>query len=393
MITTLQKLKHWAHTPSAAGILLMIITVLALIVSNSGAAWYPALLETKLRVTLGELDIHKPLILWINDGLMAIFFLMVGLELKRELNYGHLSNPKNLAFPIAGAIGGLTLPAIIYVIFNYQSETQLNGWAIPAATDIAFALGILALLGSRVPVSLKILLTSIAIIDDLAAVVIIALFYTSQLSMTALLTAGISLVVLFALNRSGVKSLTPYFIVGLVLWVAVLKSGVHATLAGVALAFMIPQSEDNKKSVSYSLEKSLHSWVTFMVIPVFAFANAGISLSGINFSALLEPVTIGIALGLLIGKQVGVFSMIYLVAKCKLASLPENVSWKQIYGMSLLCGIGFTMSLFISSLAFEESIALDFIVQARIGILVGSLLSGVLGFLVLKSTLGKEVKS
>ncbi|MDB9741653.1 Na+/H+ antiporter NhaA [Akkermansiaceae bacterium] len=386
MSKVINKIKHLSHSPSAAGVLLMLVTVLALIISNSGVSWYGALLETKLQVRLGDLDIHKPLILWINDGLMAIFFLMVGLELKREISYGHLSNPKNLAFPIAGALGGLSVPAIIYFLFNSGSAVQLNGWAIPAATDIAFALGILALVGSNVPTSLKILLTSIAIIDDLAAVVIIALFYTSDLSMFALIVAGLSLVFLFALNRLGVKSLVPYFIIGTILWVAVLKSGVHATLAGVALAFMIPQSRDKEKSVSYSLEKNLHGWVALLIIPIFAFANAGISLQGITFEALLQPVTLGIALGLLLGKQIGVFAMIYLMAKLKLAALPQNVTWKQIYGLSLLCGVGFTMSLFISSLAFEESIALDFIVQARIGILVGSLISGILGFIVLKSS-------
>ncbi|MGJ8696642.1 MAG: Na+/H+ antiporter NhaA [Verrucomicrobiaceae bacterium] len=373
------------HHEAAPGVLLMIATVLALGVSNAGVAWYPALLETKAVAGVGAVVIDKPLLLWINDGLMAVFFLLVGLELKRELLWGELSEIRKVVLPLIAALGGLVVPALIYYWFNSDNSLRLNGWAIPAATDIAFALGILALLGSRVPVALKILLTSVAVIDDLAAIVIIALFYTHQLSMGALLSASIFLFLLLMLNRFGVRSLGPYLVIGVMLWVSVLKSGVHATLAGVALAAFIPMG-CKKKGPAGALEHALHPWVVFAILPVFAFANAGVPLVGLSLEALMQPVPLGIALGLFLGKQVGVFGASWLAVKSGLAKLPTGVSWSQLYGLAILCGVGFTMSLFIGSLAFEGSAGFDYAVEARLGILAGSFLSAVVGALVLFKT-------
>jgi len=369
----------------------MAATLLALIVSNSGAAWYPALLDTQAKVMIGELVIHKPLLLWINDGLMAVFFLLVGLELKREVLFGELSEWKKLTLPLAAAAGGLLLPAGIYTFFNWGNAEALNGWAIPAATDIAFALGILALLGSRAPVALKILLTSIAVIDDLAAIVIIAVFYTNQLSMLALGTAAVVTVCLFVLNRMKVRALAPYLLLGLVLWVSVLKSGVHATLAGVVLAAFIPAAKSGEKAPAGELEHFLHGWVIFFILPVFAFANAGVPLVGLTLDALMSPVPLGIALGLCIGKQLGVFGVCWLMIKSGLANMPKGVSWMHLYGLASLCGVGFTMSLFIGSLAFEGSGAPDYAVEARLGILTGSLLSAVTGYLMIRFCSSKGV--
>ena len=380
--------KQWFKHEASGGILLMAATILALIVSNSGAAWYPAMLETPAKVMIGELVIHKPLLLWINDGLMAVFFLLVGLELKREVLYGELSEWKKMTLPLAAALGGLALPAGIYAAINWENSAALNGWAIPAATDIAFALGILALLGSRVPVALKILLTSVAVIDDLAAIVIIAIFYTSQLSMTALASAAVVSFFLLLLNRWGVKSLAPYILLGIVLWVSVLKSGVHATLAGVALACFIPIKPPGEKSPASFLEHFLHGWVAFFILPVFAFANAGVPLKGLSLEALLSPVPLGIALGLFAGKQVGIFSLCWITIKSGWSKMPSGVTWKQLYGMACLCGVGFTMSLFIASLAFEGSGADVFNTEARLGILTGSLLSGLTGYFLLKRCCG-----
>ena len=371
----------------------MIATVLALIVSNSGAAWYPALLETPVRVLVGGLDIHKPLLLWINDGLMAIFFLLVGLELKREVLYGALSNFRQLTLPLSAAFGGILMPALIYVFFNRDNPEALNGWAIPAATDIAFALGILALLGSRVPVALKILLTSIAVIDDLAAIVIIALFYTSQLSIGALVVSSVSLVLLFLMNKMGIKSITPYLLVGLVLWVSVLKSGVHATLAGVALAAFIPAKPHGEHGAAEEMEHYLHGWVAFVILPVFAFANAGVPLVGISLEAMLSPIPLGIGLGLFLGKQVGIFGLCWLTIKLGWASIPKGVTMTQLYGLACLCGVGFTMSLFIATLAFDGPNAAALNTEARMGILMGSILSGLAGYFLIRKCSGKTSKT
>lgn len=392
-MTTLSKqagLKRFITHEASGGVLLMLATLIALIVSNSGVAWYPALLETPAKVMIGELIINKPLLLWINDGLMAVFFLLVGLELKREVLYGELSEWKKMTLPLAAAFGGLCAPAAIYVFLNKDNPAALNGWAIPAATDIAFALGILALLGSRVPVALKILLTSIAVIDDLAAIIIIALFYTSQLSLTALAVSGVMIIVLFLLNKFGVKSISFYILVGVILWVSVLKSGVHATLAGVALAAFIPARPKGEHATAEKMEHFLHGWVAFFILPVFAFANAGIPLAGLSIEALFRPIPLGIALGLFLGKQIGIFGLCWVTIKCGWASVPKGVTWKQLYGLACLCGVGFTMSLFIASLAFEGSGAPVFNTEARLGILVGSVLSGVTGYLLIRTCTKKN---
>lgn len=392
-MTTLSKqagLKRFITHEASGGVLLMLATLIALIVSNSGVAWYPALLETPAKVMIGELIINKPLLLWINDGLMAVFFLLVGLELKREVLYGELSEWKKMTLPLAAAFGGLCAPAAIYVFLNKDNPAALNGWAIPAATDIAFALGILALLGSRVPVALKILLTSIAVIDDLAAIIIIALFYTSQLSLTALAVSGVMIIVLFLLNKFGVKSISFYILVGVILWVSVLKSGVHATLAGVALAAFIPARPKGEHAAAEKMEHFLHGWVAFFILPVFAFANAGIPLAGLSIEALFRPIPLGIAIGLFLGKQIGIFGLCWVTIKCGWASVPKGVTWKQLYGLACLCGVGFTMSLFIASLAFEGSGAPVFNAEARLGILVGSVLSGVTGYLLIRTCTKKN---
>ena len=346
------------------------------------------MLETIASVRIGTLNIEKPLLLWINDGLMAIFFLLVGLELKREVLYGDLSNVRKCALPLCAAIGGIIVPSGIYAFINWGDSVAMNGWAIPAATDIAFALGVLAVIGKRVPASLKILLASIAVIDDLAAIVIIAVFYTEQLSLVSLGLAGVGLALLFILNRLKVTSLGPYIIVGMFLWVTVLKSGVHATLAGVALAIFIPARKDahDSNNLAHQLEHALHPWVAFAILPLFAFANSGIPLAGLALSSLLQPVPLGIALGLFIGKQVGIFSACYLAVKTRLAQLPENANWRHIHGISALCGIGFTMSLFIGSLAFEGGGGPDYAIDDRLGILTGSLLSAIVGATVLLRT-------
>ncbi len=382
------KLVRALHHEAAPGILLMVAMVFALIVSNAGFRWYDAFLETYATAGIGDWEIKKPLLLWINDGLMAVFFLLVGLELKREILYGELSSIRKSALPIIAAIGGVLVPSGIYAAINWDDPIANNGWAIPAATDIAFALGILALLGSRVPVVLKVLLTSIAVIDDLAAIMIIAIFYTSQLSFASLGSAAVILVGLFLINRLGVRSMAPYILLGIALWVAVLKSGVHATLAGVALAAFIPTGKDakDKTGMTYRLEHGLHPWVAFLILPVFAFANAGVPIIGLSFEDLLQPIPLGIALGLFVGKQVGIFTAAWLAVKTGLAQLPTGTKWGQLYGIAALCGIGFTMSLFIGSLAFEEVVATDVVIQDRLGILAGSFLSAIAGVIILRMT-------
>lgn len=383
---------RWFHHEATPGVLLMLAMVSALLVANSGADWYGQLLGTKLTMTAGGWGIDKALLLWVNDGLMAVFFLLVGLELKREVMYGALSDPKKVILPLAAALGGIAIPSGIYAWVNWGDEFAMNGWAIPAATDIAFALGVLAILGSRVPVALKILLTSVAVIDDLAAIVIIALFYTDQLSVASLMTALLMLVGLFGLNRIGVKRFTPYVLLGIILWVAVLKSGVHATLAGVALAAFIPSGRDadDKGSLMYRMEHGLHPWVVFGVLPVFAFVNAGVPIVGLTFDALLQPIPLGIALGLFLGKQVGIFSASFIAVKSGLAKLPDGIGWAKLYGLSALCGIGFTMSLFIGGLAFEGAAEAGVVTNDRIGILAGSFLSALLGVVILLKTCPKK---
>lgn len=384
----MRALQNFLRLEAAGGLLLMAAAAIALVVANSPLGGvYSAALGVPFEVRLGTFSLAKPILLWINDGLMAIFFLLVGLELKREVFEGHLSTVRQATLPVFAAIGGMAVPALCFVVFNAGDAEAMRGWAIPAATDIAFALGVLALLGSRVPPAIKAFLLSIAIIDDLGAILIIALFYTASLSTPALLTAAALVVGLVALNRAGVTRPAAYFLLGVPLWVAVLKSGVHATLAGVVLAWCIPmrsrQEEGAETSPLHMLEHALHPWVAFGVLPVFAFANAGVPVLGLAASDLLHPVALGIAVGLFVGKQVGIFLMSALAVRLGLASLGPGLRWSQIYGVALLCGIGFTMSLFVASLAYEPGAAhagLD-----RIGILVGSLLSASVGYLVLRA--------
>ncbi|KZY34283.1 MULTISPECIES: Na+/H+ antiporter NhaA [unclassified Oleiphilus] len=376
---------------SAGGILLIFAAVLALVFANTPlSSIYELLLSTPVEVKIGALEIAKPLLLWINDGLMAVFFFLVGLELKRELLEGELSDKRNIVLPGIGALGGMLFPALIYVYFNYEDPQALSGWAIPAATDIAFALGALTLLGSRVPTSLKIFLTSLAIFDDIGAILIIALFYTDKLSLSALIIVAGCIPFLIIMNKRNVISKSAYIFIGIIMWVATLKSGVHATLAGVVLAIFIPMKSRENPSFSplKDLEHDLHSVVAFGILPVFAFANAGINLSGIGLEQMLHNVPVGIALGLFVGKQVGIFGLCWLAIKLKLAQLPSGMNWLSLYGTAALCGIGFTMSLFIGSLAFEES-GVNMIFDERLGIVVGSLISGIFGFFILNKALPK----
>ncbi|WP_425314327.1 Na+/H+ antiporter NhaA [Psychrosphaera aestuarii] len=378
-------------TESAGGILLFLAAILAIICANTAlVSYYEMLLSTPVEIRIGALEIAKPLLLWINDGLMAVFFFLVGLELKRELIEGELSDKRNIILPGVGAIGGMLVPALVYVYFNADNEAALSGWAIPAATDIAFALGVLTLLGSRVPVALKVFLTSLAIFDDIGAILIIAFFYTSKISITALIVVALCIPVLTYLNKRNVVSYSPYIFIGIIMWIATLKSGVHATLAGVLLAMFIPMRSKENPSFSpvKELEHDLHSVVAFFVLPVFAFANAGLNLTGVGVEQLLHPVPVGIAAGLFIGKQVGIFGLCWLAVKAGLAQLPKGMNWASLYGTAALCGIGFTMSLFIGSLAFEET-GVDLLFDERLGIIVGSILSGVVGYLVLNKSLKK----
>ncbi|WP_394129706.1 Na+/H+ antiporter NhaA [Shewanella maritima] len=383
-------IKNFLSQESAGGILLMGAVVLAMIFANSPlSVFYDGFLNTELQVRVGTLDIDKPLLLWINDGLMALFFLLIGLEVKRELLEGALSSRAKASLPTFAAIGGMVFPAMFYLMFNYGDPMTQVGWAIPAATDIAFALGIMALLGNRVPVALKVFLLALAIIDDLGVIVIIALFYSADLSVTSLIVAAIAIAGMVIINRRGVTSLIPYGLLGVILWVAVLKSGVHATLAGVIIAFCIPLRAKDGSSPSEHLEHSLHPWSAFLILPVFAFANAGLSLSGMSVSSLAEPITLGIILGLLLGKPIGIMLFSWAAVKLKLAELPPNIGWMQIVPVSFMCGIGFTMSVFISSLAFENAPDAfgDF---ARLGILTGSLIAAVIGYVWLDKSLPKK---
>lgn len=386
-------LDEFLKKESSAGILLIFVTILALILQNSFLSeLYNTFLHTPVEVRFGELHIAKPLLLWINDGLMAIFFLLIGLEVKREVLEGHLSSLSQISLPAFAATGGMVVPALVYVWFNFDNEMGMRGWAIPTATDIAFALGILSLLGNRVPLSLKIFLMALAIIDDLGAIVIIALFYTVDLSTQSIVIAAVSLIILIIMNRMGVVRRAAYFIVGTILWVSVLKSGVHATLAGVALAFIIPlrarDSQGIEISPSKELEHDLHYWVAFFILPLFAFVNAGVDLRDISLDQMSGPVPLGIILGLFVGKQLGVFGFSWVAIKLKLAKMPEQSDWIKLYGVSVLTGIGFTMSLFVDSLAFVD----DTLYQSadKLAVLIGSFAAGLLGYLVLRNT--KQIK-
>jgi NhaA family Na+:H+ antiporter len=375
-------IKEFLQLESAGGIVLLGAALLALIVTNSALGpLYKIFLTLPVEIRIGPLQIAKPMLLWINDGLMAVFFLLVGLEIKRELLEGELAGFGQALLPAIAAIGGMAVPAAIYAAATFSNGDAMHGWAIPSATDIAFALGVLSLLGNRVPVGLKVFLLAVAIFDDLGAIVIIAIFYTSQLSLTSLVLAVIVLAVMFALNRAGVARIAPYALLGIVLWVCVLKSGVHATLAGVAIGLAIPLRDRDGGSPLREMEHMLHPWVAFLVTPLFGFANAGVPLTGVGLASLFEGVGLGIAAGLFIGKQVGVFLTVFLCVKLRLAQLPEGATWLSIYGVALLAGIGFTMSLFIGTLAWEHT---DYAAPLRLGVLGGSLLSGIAGYFVLR---------
>lgn len=435
-ITPIEKLTHpiqeFLHKEASGGILLIIATVIALVWANSPFKdSYHHLWHSYLSVNVGDLRLNYSLHHWINDGLMVIFFFVVGLEIKRELLVGELSSVKKASLPIAAALGGMIFPAIIYYIFNAGKES-VSGWGIPMATDIAFVVGILALLGKRVPLALKIFILALAIVDDIGAVLVIAIFYTSEISFVSLAIAGGLILLLILMNKLAVRNLLLYVIVGVALWLAFLKSGVHATVAGVLLAFTIPASarintkrfsdeteqlvkqfsaagdhgdnvltnserlsvveeiENNCEKILTPLQRfehGLHPWVSFFIMPVFALANAGVTIGSDLSSAITHQVSIGIIFGLFLGKQIGIFSFSYLAVKLKLASEPDGVSWKKIYAAAILAGIGFTMSLFIANLAFNSEELLNI---SKVGILTGSLISGIIGFVILKSALNKK---
>ncbi|NVK29534.1 MAG: Na+/H+ antiporter NhaA [Gammaproteobacteria bacterium] len=381
----LSKIQEFLRLEASAGLILMAMALLAMLAANTPlSTFYTAFLDTNVRVGIGSFEISKPSLLWINDGLMAIFFFLIGLEIKREVINGELSSLDKAILPIFAAIGGMAVPGLVFLAINAGSPETLSGWAIPTATDIAFALGILALLGTRAPVALKVFLLAIAIIDDLGAIIIIAVFYTADLSTNALTAAMVGLAIAVGLNRLNVKRIGPYAVVGVLTWVMVLKSGVHATLAGVLIAFTVPlKAKDGEEALLYKVEHALHPWVAYLILPLFAFANAGVTLTGLSLDDLLAPLPLGIALGLFIGKQIGVFGATWLAVKTGRASLPAGVDWQHISGVSLLTGVGFTMSLFIGSLAFGDSELMN---PVRLGVLCGSIASGVLGYLVLRTT-------
>ena len=387
----LTSVNQFLKLEASGGILLMMAALLAVIIANSPLQSYYQYLLEDVDLTIGfsshdglsALSLSKPILLWINDGLMAIFFFLVGLEIKREFMEGELSSRDRALLPALAAVGGMVIPALIYFWVNMDSPELVRGWAIPAATDIAFALGILGLVGSRAPVSLKILLTAIAIIDDLGAILIIALFYTSEIYLAPLGFAVAAFVGLVMINRTRVVKIAPYMLLGFILWFAVLKSGIHATLAGVITALFIPLRcpQNPKYSPLKHLEHGLHPWVAFMVLPIFAFANAGVSFAGMTLADVFNPVTLGIAKGLFFGKQIGVFIMLLIVVSLKLSPMPKNTSWMQLYAMSLLCGVGFTMSLFIGELAFDTR---DQAGAVRMGVIIGSVGSALLGYIILR---------
>lgn len=389
MEKVISRIQTFMKLEASGGLVLMGVAILAMIAANSGfTPYYNGFLNANVHVGISSLEISKPAILWINDGLMAIFFFLVGLEIKREVLTGELSSLDKAVLPILAAIGGMAVPALVFVYFNWGNAATMSGWAVPTATDIAFALGILALLGSRVPVALKVFLLAIAIIDDLAAIIIIAVFYTSELSTNALTLSMLGFALAVGLNRMGVQKMAPYLIIGIFMWVCVLKSGVHATLAGVLIAMTIPLKEkDGDNALLYRAEHALHPWVAFLILPLFAFGNAGVSLSGLSLADLAEPLTLGIAAGLFVGKQIGVFGATWIGCKTGLANLPKGVTWQHVYGVACLTGVGFTMSLFIGSLAFNDAETMN---AVRVGVMTGSIMSGVVGYIVLRTSATKS---
>ena len=382
----LSAIREFLRHEAAGGVVLLAAAALAFVLTNSPLAeHYLRFFELHLSLKLGDLGLDKSLGHWINDGLMAIFFFLVGLEIKRELIEGELSSPRQAALPAIAAIGGMAAPALVYVLFNAGTPETLSGWATPAATDIAFAMGVVSLLGNRVPESLKIFLLALAIIDDLGAIIIIAIFYTADLSLLALGLAAIGIAILVVMNRLGVQRLAAYVLVGIYVWACVLESGVHATLAGSIVGLCVPlRARDGTTDEEHSLAKrcihALHPWVAFVIMPAFAFANAGVSLTGLSWATIAAPITLGVARGLFIGKQVGVMMAVVLARVCGIARLPDGAGWAETYGVAILTGIGFTMSLFIGSLAFPGA---EHIVEMRLGVIGGSMLSALTGLLVL----------
>ncbi|WP_145476736.1 Na+/H+ antiporter NhaA [Yersinia similis] len=386
-------IRQFLRQEAAGGLILIIAAAIALLMANSALQGvYQSFLDIPVSIKIASLDISKPLLLWINDGLMAVFFLVVGLEVKRELMEGSLAGRDKAVFPAIAALGGMLAPALIYLLFNGADEVTRQGWAIPAATDIAFALGVMALLGNRVPTGLKVFLLALAIIDDLGVIIIIALFYTQQVSLQSLGIAAAAIALLAYMNWRGVGKTSAYLLVGLVLWVCILKSGVHATLAGVIVGFMIPLHTKDQRSPSESLEHGLHPWVAYLILPLFAFANAGVSLQGVSLAGLTSLLPMGIATGLFIGKPLGIFAFSWLAVKLGIAKLPDAINFKQIFAVSVLCGIGFTMSIFIASLAFEGTdIALT--TYSKLGILLGSTTAAVVGYSLLRLALPARRKA
>lgn len=385
--------RDFMRLESAGGILLLLSTLLAMLIANSPLShFYEGLLDTTVAVQVGALEINKPLLLWVNDGLMAVFFFLIGLEIKREIVEGELSSFSQIVLPGAGAIGGMVVPAAIYAWLNWGDPVALDGWAIPVATDIAFALALLGVFGSRVPIALKVFLLTLAIFDDLAAIVIIAIFYSGDLSLNALYISVVALIVAVTMNRMGVTRTSSYILLGVILWIAVLKSGVHATLAGVLIAFCVPMRDEDGKSPLRELEHDLHGPVAFAILPIFAFANAGLVLTDMSLADLAHPVTMGVVSGLLIGKPLGILFFVGLAVSLRFAQLPKNVSWLQVVAIAFACGIGFTMSLFIAGLAFEHGSG-EYFGLDRLGILVGSILSALTAYVLLYVSLPKPIQT
>lgn len=381
----LHSIKNFLKLESAGGILLLIFATFAMVLANSPLSkMYFSFLDMPVSIQIGLFSIHKPLLMWVNDGFMAVFFVLVGLEVKRELLVGALSSYQRAIFPAIGAIGGMVVPALIYWALNHNAPEHQAGWAIPMATDIAFAVGIVALLGKRVPFALKIFLLALAIIDDLGAIVVIAIFFSHELSATALVSAAIAIIALIAMNRMKVTALCAYMVVGIILWASVLKSGVHATLAGVIIGFCVPLKGKKGEEPLHDFEHMLAPWCSFIILPLFAFSNAGVTLSGMGLSSLTSPLTLGVILGLVAGKTLGVFLFSYIAVKVGIAKLSEGINFKQIFAISVLCGIGFTMSMFLAGLAFGGDTD-GLMSLARLGILIGSAISAILGYFLLKA--------
>ncbi|MCT8567525.1 Na+/H+ antiporter NhaA [Glaesserella parasuis] len=382
----IQHIRKFLQLESASGILLLAFAMLAMLFANTPLKdLYFDFLSMPVSIQIGLFSIHKPLLMWVNDGFMAVFFVLIGLEVKREMMVGAISSYQRAIFPAIGALGGMIVPALVFTLINSDSPEFQQGWAIPMATDIAFALGVLGLLGKRVPFALKIFLLALAIIDDLGAIVVIAIFFSHELSTTALISAVIAITALIIMNRMRVTAICAYMVVGLILWASVLKSGVHATLAGVIIGFCVPLKGKNGEEPLAHFEHILAPWCSFVILPLFAFSNAGVSVAGMSLSTLFSPLTMGVALGLLVGKTLGVFSFSFLAVKLGIAQLSEGINFKQIFAVSVLCGIGFTMSMFLAGLAFggDEADG-QFISLARLGILIGSGISAVLGYYLLK---------